>query len=141
MVREAAEAKEVAQTSEINHLQDLDNTPWYQKKNLRRLYFFLIPSALGVEMTSGYDGSVLNGLQAVQPWQDYFNNPQGAILGLITAAFSIGAVIALPFVPYTNDRFGRKMCIIIGSLIIFTGVIIQTAAVNSKFSLLSSSIT
>lgn len=26
--------------------------------------------SLGVEMTSGYDGSVLNGLQAVQPWED-----------------------------------------------------------------------
>jgi hypothetical protein len=29
-----------------------------------------VPAALGVEMTSGYDGSVLNGLQAVKPWLD-----------------------------------------------------------------------
>jgi hypothetical protein len=63
-------AKKLAQVSEVNQLQQLDTTPWYRKKNLRRLYLSLVPAALGVEMTSGYDGSVLNGLQAVQPWVD-----------------------------------------------------------------------
>ena len=58
----------VAAQSEVNRLLKLDNTPWYQKPNLRRLYFFLVPAVLGVEMTSGYDGSILNGLQAVGPW-------------------------------------------------------------------------
>lgn len=110
-------AKELAQVSEVSQLQQLDTTPWYRKKNLRKLYFALVPAALGVEMTSGYDGSVLNGLQAVQPWVDCsfvvgptcsvtpangrtdFNNPNGALLGIITAAFSIGAVFAIPIVP------------------------------------------
>lgn len=64
------DAKDVAKISEIQHLVAADKVPWYQKKNLRLLYLTLVPSALGVEMTSGYDGSVLNGLQAVQPWND-----------------------------------------------------------------------
>lgn len=46
----------------------LNTTPWYKKPNLRRLYLTLVPAALGCEMTSGYDGSILNGLQAVSPW-------------------------------------------------------------------------
>lgn len=118
-------AKELAQVSEVSQLQQLDTTPWYRKKNLRRLYIALVPAALGVEMTSGYDGSVLNGLQAVQPWVDCsslaqhtiiiclqltveqtdFDNPNGALLGVITAAFSIGAVFAIPIVPcmYTSN--------------------------------------
>lgn len=58
----------VAQESEVNQLLRLDSTPWYKKPNLRRLYFCLVPAVLGVEMTSGYDGSILNGLQAVEPW-------------------------------------------------------------------------
>lgn len=89
------DAREVAQASEIQRLLAEDNTPWYKKPNLRKLYFFLVPAALGVEMTSGmdtyadfsfdmkslltssvgYDGSVLNGLQAVDPWLEHFNNP------------------------------------------------------------------
>ncbi|KZO98458.1 MFS transporter [Calocera viscosa TUFC12733] len=123
-------AQRLAEQSHINQLLSLDHTPWYEKRNLRMLYLCLVPAALGVEMTSGYDGSVLNGLQAVQPWLDYFNNPQGAILGVITAAFSIGAVIALPLVPMCNDRLGRKPSIVVGSIIILIGVILQTASVN-----------
>lgn len=62
-----------------------------------------------------------------------FNNPNGALLGLITAAFSIGAVIALPLVPFINDRYGRKACILFGSAVIAIGVVLQTAAVDSKW--------
>jgi MFS family permease len=48
----------------------------------------------------------------------------------MSAAFSIGAVIALPVVPLTNDRVGRKHSITIGSAIILVGVVLQTAAVD-----------
>ena len=44
-----------------------------------------------------------------------FDNPNGALLGLIIAAFSIGAVIAIPVVPYVTDRFGRKHSITLPS--------------------------
>lgn len=54
-VTTAVKAKDLAKVSEVNHLLDLDNTPWYRKRNLRRLYVTLVPAALGVEMTSGYD--------------------------------------------------------------------------------------
>ena len=60
----------VAAESEVKRLLDLDTIPWYKRRNLRRLYFALIPAVLGVEMTSGYDGSIMNGLQAVKPWLD-----------------------------------------------------------------------
>jgi hypothetical protein len=30
-----------------------DNVPWYKKKNLRYLYLVLIPTCIGVEITSG----------------------------------------------------------------------------------------
>lgn len=59
-----------SEQSEVNRLMALDTTPWYQKPNLRFLYLCLVPAALGVEMTTGYDGSVLNGLQAVSTWQE-----------------------------------------------------------------------
>jgi len=50
----------------------------------------------------------------------------------MTAAFSIGAVLGLPLVPYINDRYGRKACIVLGSGIITVGAILQTASVNSN---------
>lgn len=52
----------------VSSLLANDKTPWYKKPNLRRLYLLFIGSVLCVETTSGYDASVLNGLQAVPRW-------------------------------------------------------------------------
>lgn len=51
--RNDVNVSEIAATSEVSRLLAEDTTPWYRKKNLRRLYMFLIPSALGVEITTG----------------------------------------------------------------------------------------
>lgn len=59
MPRQAEDVTKVAAESEVQRLLSLDTTPWYLKRNLRSLYLFLIPAVLGVEMTSGYDGSIL----------------------------------------------------------------------------------
>ena len=62
------DASHLAEVSDVAQLALHNKTPWYKKPNLRMLYLTLVPAALGVEMTSGYDGSVLNGLQAVTHW-------------------------------------------------------------------------
>jgi len=76
MIHQREDVTKVAEESDVIRLMRLDTTPWYKKKNLVTLYAFLIPAVLGVEMTSGYDGSILNGLQAVGPWLKQFDNPQ-----------------------------------------------------------------
>ena len=68
MVRQADVAA-IGQESDLGQLIKLDTIPWYKKANLRLLYLCLVPAALGVEMTTGYDGSIMNGLQAVEAWQ------------------------------------------------------------------------
>ncbi|KAH7153477.1 hypothetical protein EDB81DRAFT_791469 [Dactylonectria macrodidyma] len=123
-------AREVAAASEVKHLLEQDKAPWYKKPNLRRLYLMLIPAALGVEMTTGYDGSVLNGLQAVDLWNEHYGNPEGATLGVISASLAIGTAAGVPIMPYLNDHFGRKFCVIAGSIAVAIGVIIQTCAIN-----------
>ena len=40
-----------------------DKVPWYKKKNLRTLYFYLFLCCMGVEMTSGFDSQLINTLQ------------------------------------------------------------------------------
>ena len=68
MALDKLDASHLAEVSDVAQLALHNKTPWYQKPNLRMLYLTLVPAALGVEMTSGYDGSVLNGLQAVKQW-------------------------------------------------------------------------
>ncbi|OGE54489.1 hypothetical protein PENARI_c006G02051 [Penicillium arizonense] len=125
-----SDAKQLADQSEVIRLLEADTVPWYRKPNLRFLYFCLVPAALGVEMTTGYDGSVLNGLQAVASWQSYFNTPSGALLGVLNASYNLGGLITLPIVPFFNDKFGRKHSITFGSVILIIGVILQSASQN-----------
>ncbi len=104
---------------------------WYKDPALRRTYiclmFVVITSA-----TNGYDGSIVNALQSMNPWQTYFNHPSGAILGLFTSIMSIGSITAIPFVPYVADGLGRRMGILIGCLIMILGVILQGISINFK---------
>ncbi|KAF6826591.1 Lactose permease 27 [Colletotrichum musicola] len=130
MANSAADDEAVPARSEVLRLMDLDTTPWYQKPNLRYLYLFLVPACIGVEMTTGYDGSILNGLQAVQAWQDYFGEPKGALLGILGAAYNLGGLFSLPFVPWFNDRFGRKHSITFGSAVLVVGAILQATSVH-----------
>lgn len=43
--------------------------------------FFLIITS----MSNGYDGSMMNGLQTLDNWQEYFDYPTGGLLGLFNA--------------------------------------------------------
>ena len=40
---------------------------------------------------------MLNGLQILPVWQNYFNHPTGSILGLFGSIYSIGSLAGLPF--------------------------------------------
>ena len=81
-------------------------------------------------MTVGYDSSMMNGLQTLDTWKTYFNNPQGGTLGLFNAIQSIGGLAGLPISPYISDRFGRRIAIIIGCVIMLLGAGLQTGSRN-----------
>ncbi|KAF8165914.1 general substrate transporter [Crassisporium funariophilum] len=114
----------------VSQLAALDTTPWYQKPNLRMLYFIIFPTCIGVEMTSGFDSSMMNGLQAVDSWDAFYNSPRSTLLGVMSAMYSAGAIVALPIVPWVTDGLGRRRAIVFGSVLMIIGAILQTAAQN-----------
>lgn len=61
----------------------------------------------------------MNGLQTLENWREYFDNPTGGTLGLFNAIQNIGTVVALPFAPYLNDKLGRRWTLFIGSAGVF----------------------
>ncbi|KAL0576590.1 hypothetical protein V5O48_005383 [Marasmius crinis-equi] len=114
----------------VTRLAAQDTTPWYRKPNLRMLYLVLIPTCIGVEMTSGFDSSMMNGLQTVKSFDTFFHSPRSALLGLMSAIYSLGAMVVLPFVPWVSDHWGRRWAIILGSVLMIIGAALQAAAVN-----------
>ncbi|CAO2647544.1 Nn.00g084660.m01.CDS01 [Neocucurbitaria sp. VM-36] len=115
----------------LTRIVEQDTVPWYRKRNLRRLYALLLPTCIGIEMTSGFDSQMINTVQIAPTWQAYFNHPRGALLGIISAAYNLGAICSLPIVPYVNDKFGRRWSIFIGSWIMVVGSLIQALSVNA----------
>lgn len=102
---------------------------WYKDPALRRTYLCLMMVVL-TSATNGYDGSMMNGLQTLQPWQNEFHHPQGSTLGILNAIMSVGSICAIPAVPYTADLLGRRAGILIGCIIMVFGVILQSISVN-----------
>jgi hypothetical protein len=92
----------------------LRHVTWYKDPGLRKLYAMAV-ALFFASATTGYDGydftrrgsmriyvndflsSMLNGLQILPVWQNYFNHPSGSLLGLFGCIYSVGSLASLPF--------------------------------------------
>ncbi|KAF2476919.1 hexose transporter-like protein [Lindgomyces ingoldianus] len=114
----------------IQNLIKDDTTHWFLKPNLRRLYFCLVPFCLFIESTSGFDSSMMNGMQALSYWKEYFSHPKGGQLGLLVACYNLGALTSIPFISIVSDHVGRRWSIVFGSVVMLIGSIMQGLSVN-----------
>ncbi|KAM7210194.1 General substrate transporter [Rhypophila decipiens] len=130
-------AKEEHVDPRLTRIAQADTIKWYQKPNLRSLYLILVPTALGVEWTSGFDSSMMNSLQAVKAWTDYFDNPTSSRLGLLNAMYSLGALMAIPFIPSLSQALGRRRTILSASVIMCIGAGLQAGSITSDMFLFS----
>ncbi|EPQ52118.1 hexose transporter [Gloeophyllum trabeum ATCC 11539] len=103
------------------------NRKWYNNKRLLALNGWIV-LLLITSSTNGYDGSMMNGLQSLPQWANYFGNPTGGKLGLLNAIQNIGSLAGYPFAPYVSDGIGRRGAIFLGAAIMCIAVAIQTAA-------------
>ncbi|KAJ7650242.1 general substrate transporter [Roridomyces roridus] len=101
--------------------------PWWRNRGILLLNLCLILPLL-TSTANGLDSSLINGLQILPDWQEYFHHPQGTMLGVINSAQSIGGVSGLIFTPFSSDILGRRITLFLGSLIMLCGVGLQIAA-------------
>jgi hypothetical protein len=73
---------------------------------------------------SRFDVTLMNGLQATRSWErcthvgelsytrlilpTVYHSPSATLLGVMTAMYSLGTIVSLPFVPVVVDRWGRR---------------------------------
>jgi MFS family permease len=64
------------------------------------------------------------------PKNGYTLEPQ--LLGLVSAAYSLGAICGLPFIGVFNQHFGRRWSIMFGSWVMVAGALLQGFSINSE---------
>ena len=101
---------------------------WVPESSLT-LSVLLVLCAMVQSATGGYDGSMLNGLNILPSYADYFGLGS-ATTGLNTASVFIGGFFGPMVSGIAADRLGRRPAIFWGSAITLVGILLQTAAQN-----------
>ncbi|KAF4958816.1 hypothetical protein FGADI_2160 [Fusarium gaditjirri] len=105
------------------------NKLWYRQPHLLRLNFVIL-SLVMFSSANGYDGSLMNGLQALPKWNAFMDIPRGAWLGFINAIYWTMNGITFFVAAWTSNKYGRKSGIYAGYLFLIAGTALQTAAPN-----------
>jgi SP family sugar:H+ symporter-like MFS transporter len=54
------------------------------------------------------DGSIIAGLQALDPWHEDLGFPTATQIGLLNACGSFSGIVAGPLIAFIDERFGRR---------------------------------
>ncbi|PWY69341.1 sugar transporter [Aspergillus eucalypticola CBS 122712] len=103
---------------------------WYKQPHLVRLNLIIL-SLVMFSSANGFDGSLMNGLEALNQWKTFMNNPTGAKLGWLNAIYWLGCGIGYPSASWIANRYGRKPGVYLGYLFLTLGCALQTAAPNA----------
>ncbi|KAL2071959.1 hypothetical protein VTL71DRAFT_11302 [Oculimacula yallundae] len=106
-----------------------DLKPWYKTRHLLKLNFCIFSLVLFAS-ANGYDGSLMNGLQALPRWDKFMKSPKGAWLGWINAIYWLGTGIVSLIAGRISNSYGRKTSLYVGYACLLLGTILQTAAPN-----------
>ena len=102
---------------------------WWHDPGMRKLNFLLLSCYLGA-MANGYISSLISNLIANPRWpHDIQGLSNTKLLGLVTAAQSMGSIAAFFPAPWLSDKYGRRAGIIFGNIGMVGGI---TGQVFSK---------
>lgn len=93
-----------------------------------RLFAVIIVGCLNATL-NGFDSSTMSGVNAMQQWHNYFDTGiGGSKVGAIFAMYMVGSIIGSFFAGPASDMFGRRVGMMIGSVFVIIGTILQSTA-------------
>ncbi|EED19116.1 MFS lactose permease, putative [Talaromyces stipitatus ATCC 10500] len=125
-VGEDVQAKEVHSAELFAAIKETPLPRW--SKASIRLYCF-IAVCFCCSCANGYDGSLMSSIVAMPAFKNKFDSGlTGQRVSLLNALYSIGSIAAFPFAPFVSDRFGRRVGMFCGGVIIIVGAILTSTA-------------
>lgn len=81
-------------------------------------------------MLFGFDVSSMSAWIGTDQYLDYFDSPDSAKQGGITASMSAGSLVGALFAGTLADRMGRRGALQVASLVFVVGAVLQASAQN-----------
>ncbi|KAI8139057.1 general substrate transporter [Fennellomyces sp. T-0311] len=78
----------------------------------------------------GYDQGVMSGILVMPYWIHYFNDPDEVRRGFITSILLLGAFAGALFAGPLSERIGRKISVMVATVIFWLGTSMQTGATS-----------
>ncbi|KAI9470426.1 general substrate transporter [Zychaea mexicana] len=103
-------------------LKILPKTSW-------KVYLAVVFASIG-GFLFGYDQGVMSGILVMPYWIHYFNDPDDVRRGFITSILLLGAFAGALFAGPLSERIGRKISIMVGTVIFWLGTSMQTGATS-----------
>ncbi|KAJ9293513.1 hypothetical protein DTO271G3_7778 [Paecilomyces variotii] len=98
-------------------------------RSSRLLVALLIGACMVQSTTYGYDGSMMNGLNILPSYTDYFHL-SSVTTALNTSIVMVGNALAGTVNGFLCDRIGRRSTLLVAAIIAIIGIVLQSAAVN-----------
>ncbi|WWD20487.1 hypothetical protein CI109_104963 [Kwoniella shandongensis] len=110
-------------TVKFSDLPNNTASRWWKDPGMRTgfLHIFTLYTAV---YSLGYDGSLLNGLQALTEWNRDFGTPSGTKLGLIAASYYLPKIPLTFVIAWMVDKYGRKIGLYCGAFFMLIGAIV-----------------
>ncbi|KDR82784.1 hypothetical protein GALMADRAFT_151830 [Galerina marginata CBS 339.88] len=78
---------------------------------------------------SGFDGTVMGGINSMKQYQDYFGmTGVGSKTGIVFGIFTVGSICGTVPASYFPDRFGRRFSMFFGNAVLVIGALITANA-------------
>ncbi|KAI0386476.1 general substrate transporter [Hypomontagnella monticulosa] len=102
----------------------------YKSRDSIHLYFAIFISFC-CACANGYDGSLLTGVVAMDHFQNTFHSGKtGTLVAVMFSLYTVGAMVGAPFAAILSDKYGRKVGMFSGAIIIILGMIITATAMT-----------
>ena len=80
----------------------------------------------------GYEQGVFGGIIVGNGFQEYFNEPSPSMTGFVTSIYDLGCFAGAVITLFVGEPLGRKRMLIVFTIIMTVGILMQTAALNMQ---------
>ena len=93
----------------------------------------LISIAAGTVMCLfGYEQGVFGGIIIGQNFNGYFHHPSPSMTGFVTSVYDLGCFAGAVGTLFIGEKLGRKKMLIVGTIVMASGIVVQTGATSMQ---------